>query len=100
MCTPIATPEHRNTMQVPGGNGTQNSQDNNEWTIVQRRKTKYRFSGSRGKAALEANNKFRAADIKVPLFITNVDKVTTSSDITEYIMSKIHTKVFILFSMT
>ncbi|VVC89733.1 unnamed protein product [Leptidea sinapis] len=43
MCTPIATPEHRNTMQVPGGNRTQNSQDNNEWTIVQRRKKKLKY---------------------------------------------------------
>lgn len=57
------------------------------------KKTKYRFAGCRGKAAMEPNSTFRAADVKIPLFITNVNKEASESDIMGYIVSKTDTKV-------
>lgn len=72
---------------------SQNNENVNEWTLVKRKKIKSRFLGSKGKAMQEPNNKFRAADIQIPLFITNVDKQTSENDISEYILSKTQTKV-------
>ncbi|KAH9638534.1 hypothetical protein HF086_006476 [Spodoptera exigua] len=58
------------------------------WTLVQNKKPKNRFEGNTGTASPNANFKFRAADSKIPLFITNVDKETTEKDICDYIQNK------------
>ncbi|XP_039757391.1 uncharacterized protein LOC120631777 [Pararge aegeria] len=63
---------------------------NDGWTVVQRKvsKSKNRLLGKRGNVVIDSEEKFRAADRKIPLFITNVDKNTTESDIVKYIKSK------------
>ncbi|XP_045777018.1 uncharacterized protein LOC123875311 [Maniola jurtina] len=58
-----------------------------EWTEVRRRRYRNRFEGKTGKAPSEQNCKFRAAETKVPLFISNVHKDTTEKDIIDYIHS-------------
>lgn len=41
-----------------------------------------------GKASTISEEKFRAADIKIPLFINNVDINTKQEDIIDYVMTK------------
>lgn len=61
-----------------------------EWRRVERRKpTKYRYLGKSGVARdLESAGSFRAAERKIPMFITNVHMSTTEHDISEYIFNK------------
>lgn len=61
---------------------------NDEWIRVQRKKLRNRFTGSRGKADVGSNNNFKAADVKIPLFIYNVSKETSMCDIENYIRKK------------
>lgn len=67
-----------------------------EWNVVQRRKpkptTNYRYSGKTGSCS-ENGGKFRAAEVKVPIFISRVHKETTSDDIAEHIYSKLQEHV-------
>lgn len=64
-----------------------------EWKLVQRRRLRNKFTTSKGNASLEQNSKFKAADTKIPLFITNVHKDVSEADIVEYILSKTQEKV-------
>lgn len=64
-----------------------------EWTLVQRRRLRNQFVGNKGKASTEPEGKFKAADIKLPLFINNVDKNTSPDDIVAYIMQKTNVEV-------
>lgn len=61
---------------------------NEEWILVQKKKLRNRFVGSRGKADVGLNSNFRAADVMIPLFIYNVSKETSVSDIENYVMKK------------
>lgn len=70
-------------------------EEKNGWTIVQKKKPKYKFAGSRGKAASDVDMKFKAAEINIPLFISRVAKEVTDSDIADYILSKTQTAVTI-----
>lgn len=58
-----------------------------EWTVVQRKgkKAKNRIEGKKGTVVVETDEMFRAAERRVPLFITNVHKNTSESDIARYI---------------
>lgn len=69
--------------------------DNDGFTVVQRRRVKNinKFIGNKGSGKSTSNTKFRAADIKVPLFISNVDKDVSENDIVEYILEKTQEKV-------
>ncbi|VVC96813.1 unnamed protein product, partial [Leptidea sinapis] len=60
------------------------------WTVVQKKsqKSKNRLIGKMGNVVVESDEKFRAADRKIPLFITNVHKDTEESDIIKYIENK------------
>lgn len=60
-----------------------------KWTLVTARKStpKTRMRGKMGTSS-EAEGKFRAADRKVPIFISNVHIDTSEKDITEYILKK------------
>lgn len=58
-----------------------------EWNLVQRKRYRNRFMTTQGQSKDPAG-KFKAADIKVPLFINNVDKNTTIQDMSDYIYSK------------
>lgn len=67
-----------------------------EWIVVQnkRQKPKNRFVGKMGSVIVEKDEKFKAADRKVPIFITNVHKNTSKLDIINYIQKK--TKDYVL----
>ncbi|XP_045502927.1 uncharacterized protein LOC123699922 [Colias croceus] len=69
--------------------GLSNVNTDSKWTIVQKKnKNRYRFIGQKGKALTNAESKFKAAEIKIPLFINNVDKATSLLDISNYIKDK------------
>lgn len=44
--------------------------------------------GNKGKATVKLEDRFRAADIKIPIYIYNVSKEVQSSDIVKYIKDK------------
>lgn len=58
------------------------------WTLVQNRRSKNRFTGKTGKATTDVSEKFKAADVKIPLFISNVNKEVAVDDICKYIKNK------------
>lgn len=78
---------------------TNNSQNTHEdeveddgegpWKVQTKRKSKlnHRFGGRMG-AASKCCGKFKAAEKKLPIFITNIHKDTVESDIVDYIRSK------------
>ncbi|KAJ8711766.1 hypothetical protein PYW08_008720 [Mythimna loreyi] len=59
-----------------------------EWQTVQKRRYRNRLQGSKGKAVIKPDVKFRAAEMEVPLFINRVDTATKPIDIVEYIQQK------------
>lgn len=59
-----------------------------DWILVQRKRLKNRFVGQRGKAVNQSECMFKAADTKVLLFISNVSKEASETDICEYIHTK------------
>ncbi|CAH0723264.1 unnamed protein product, partial [Brenthis ino] len=63
---------------------------NEGWTVVQRKaiKSRNRLIGRMGNVVIESEEKFKAADRKIPLFITNVHKDTAEKDIINYIKKK------------
>ncbi|KAH9637825.1 hypothetical protein HF086_017603 [Spodoptera exigua] len=62
--------------------------ENEEWTLVQRKRLRNRFEGKRGNAVLEPDEKFKAADVKTPIYIYNVGKEVSENDIIEYIKKR------------
>ncbi|CAG9560090.1 unnamed protein product [Danaus chrysippus] len=72
---------------VREGKWNKQKQDD-EWIRVQRKRTRNRFMGHRGKAILEPGNKFKAAEIKIPIYIYNVSKEVSVCDIHAYIKTK------------
>lgn len=77
---------------VRGGEWKQPAHDE-KWTTVQRRRLRNRFSGKRGNATAEADQKFKAAVNNIPIYIYNVSKEVSVSDIITYIENKTNTKV-------
>lgn len=63
------------------------AQSEEDWIEVRKRK-KQRFQGRKGTALVDINSKFKAADVKIPLFIYNVSPETSAKDVEEYIMNK------------
>lgn len=74
---------------VSNGKWKENKRDDG-WTLVQKSKPRNRFTGLTGKAVSNVPIKFRAADMKIPLFISYVNKETTEEDICDYIQSKVN----------
>lgn len=66
----------------------QNDKQSEEWTLLQRKRLRNRLSTIEGKALNNPNEKFKAADIRIPLFLNNVDIHTSDSDIIKYILNK------------
>lgn len=64
-----------------------------EWKEFQRRKLRNRQDGVKGKAAIGPDDKFKPAEIKISLFLTNVHKDTSEDDVAEYIRSKTKQKI-------
>lgn len=67
-----------------------NSKRDDSWILVEdkKKRSRNRFIGNKGKAESMLTNKFKAADSKVPLFISNVHTDVLESDIVEYIYEK------------
>lgn len=59
-----------------------------DWIRVQRRKHRNRFIGQRGKANLDPESRFRAAETMIPLYVYNVAKDLSEEDICNYIKKK------------
>lgn len=70
--------------------------NDSDWQKVTKRKkqTNYRYLGKFG-AAKDLNCTFRAADKKIPMFITNVHLLTTESDIIKHIYNKTQETVYL-----
>lgn len=64
-----------------------------DWKLIQRKRLRNRFTGNVGKAVVKSDFNFRAAVFKIPIYIYNVAKETTESDIINYIMNKANLKV-------
>lgn len=64
-----------------------------EWILVQRNKLRNRFMERTGKAVINSDAKFKAAENRIPLFISNVNKDASEMDICEYVQSKTKEKV-------
>lgn len=75
---------------------TSQHESDNQWQIAQSKKRKNRSKTqvrSKIGSASDLDGKFKAADTKIPIFITKVHKDTQESDICTYIMSKTYEKV-------
>ncbi|XP_045541515.1 uncharacterized protein LOC123723016 [Papilio machaon] len=59
-----------------------------DWVTVQKRRSKNKFIGRKGKAQIQPESNFKVANIHIPLFINKVDKATTEKDISDYILQK------------
>lgn len=62
--------------------------DNDNWILVQKKKTKEKFKAKEGKANVEPNSRFKAADYNIPIYIYNVNKSTNEQDIIDYVLNK------------
>lgn len=68
--------------------------NDSEWQVVRSKSSKrYKLIGQKGCASTTPEGKFRAADIKVPLLISNVSNETSESDIINYIKDKLNESV-------
>lgn len=73
----------------------ESNNDSERWQTVHRRKTtKYRYSGKSG-VARDLECTFRAAERKIPMFITNVHMSTAESDIVKHILHKTQETVYL-----
>lgn len=75
---------------LPQSNPLEVEGNDKEWTLEKRQN---RFLVNKGKAVAEQDSKFKAADIKVPLFNTKVDKEVSEADISSYVFSKTKEKI-------
>ncbi|XP_063393318.1 uncharacterized protein LOC134678618 [Cydia fagiglandana] len=64
--------------------------------VAKQRKKQNRFVGQRGRADAMQQGKFKAAELTIPLFISNVHKDTLEDDIVEHIRVKTNTTVKLL----
>ncbi|XP_059047370.1 uncharacterized protein LOC131842821 [Achroia grisella] len=65
------------------------NKNNENWTLVKKHKrNKNHFTGKIGKAVCDRELNFKAADKKVPMYITNVHKETAERSIVDYILNK------------
>lgn len=71
-----------------------NGNNDLNWVKVQRKRYRNKVESVRGKASILSCDKFKAADLRTALFVSNVHKDTADTDITDYIFSK--TKVQII----
>lgn len=78
-----------------GGKWQQN-QVSDEWKQVQRKRHRNRFTGNKGKATVNKENKFRAADRNIPIYIYNVSKETSENDIMSHIKSRTNINVTLI----
>ncbi|KAJ0179558.1 hypothetical protein K1T71_005270 [Dendrolimus kikuchii] len=68
---------------------------NDNWIQIQRKRYRNRTHGITGKALINPNDKFKPAEQKVPLFVSNVHKDTSEDDVIQYILNKTNEKVIL-----
>lgn len=78
----------KNVADIVQGGGWNDNRGDEGWKLVQSRRTRNRFIGKTGTAAISPSEKFKAASPKIPLFITYVNPGASVSDITAYIKNK------------
>ncbi|RVE46368.1 hypothetical protein evm_008991 [Chilo suppressalis] len=61
---------------------------NEDWILVQRRRLRNRFVGKSGKAIVDNNFNFKAAENNIPIYLYNVSKETSECDIKNYIKNQ------------
>ncbi|CAH2094739.1 unnamed protein product [Euphydryas editha] len=83
-----AVPMRKTMAEVVKDGDWKSEKINEEWIMVQRKRLRNRFMGKQGKAVLEPGVNFKAAEFKVPIYIYNVAKDVTESDIIQYVQSK------------
>ncbi|KOB68676.1 Mutant cadherin [Operophtera brumata] len=87
---------NKSMAEVLGQEGEWKSENpRQEWIEVRRRRYRNRTEGITGKATIKPSDRFKPADIKIPLFISNDHKETSEKDIAEFILSKTSEKVFL-----
>ena len=69
--------------------------ESTEWVEVQRRRLRNRFSAKTGKAILDSQDKFKAAEYLIPIYVYRVAKGVSVCDISKYIENKAGTSVTI-----
>lgn len=85
----LLTTRRRTTAEVVSEPGHWKSvEPSDEWKTVQRKRLKNRLVGAKGKADSEPEGKFKAADRTIPLFVSNIDKGSSESDIKKHIFDK------------
>lgn len=78
---------------VKDGGKWKNANPDEAWITVQRKRLRNRFIGRTGSASTELSGKFKAAEIKIPILVYNVDKGATEEDVKDYIFSKTRERV-------
>lgn len=79
--------QRKSFAEIARKEGTWKSTPKDEhWTEVQRRRLRNKFIGNKGKANVDSDEKFKAADIQ--FYIYNVNKEATDKDIANYVMKK------------
>lgn len=61
--------------------------------MVQRKRYRNRMEGVTGRATVQPGDKFTPADLKIPLFVSNVQNDKLEKDIVDYIYTKTKEKV-------
>ncbi|PZC77472.1 hypothetical protein B5X24_HaOG203350, partial [Helicoverpa armigera] len=72
-----------------------NESQSHEWIQVQRKRYRNRFIANRGNAIVTSDSNFKAADIKIPIYIYNVAKAVPVCSIVEYVKNKTNIEVMI-----
>lgn len=82
--------------EIVGNNeGGKQSKEDDKWLESQKKRLRNMFIGNTGKADSNCT-KFKAAETKIPLFVSNVHKDVIESDIVNYIYDKTKEKVSLL----
>lgn len=91
MCTQEFNTTIADKLKAPGQWKPENPSE--KWEVVQKRRIRNRIAGKVGTAVTETNGTFKAADIRIPLFIYNVDKSTVENDIITHVLNKTKLRV-------
>lgn len=78
---------------VSVGGVRKNRKEDDNWQVVQRRRLRNRFHSEKGEATVESSGSFRAADVKIPLFINKVSKNASADDISSYIFKRTQVQI-------
>lgn len=82
------------TIMQREGEWKESKKTDEEWTLVQNKRYRNRFISRKASAVVDEKSvQFKAADTKVPLFISNVHKAVSEQDIVDYVYEKTSERV-------